>query len=506
MNSLSGIPRRIHRILDEGARHGPDRPAITDENGRTWTYAELIQAVQTTAPRLKALGIGAGDKVLLVCENSIAAIVLLYALSALDAWAVLANARLGERELDQIHHDCQPGRTLYVHRVSTQADAHAERAQAALYEFSSIGPIKVSGANPQAQAEAVYEDPARQVAVVIYTTGSTGHPKGVMLSHQNLGYVASPQVRSNPHRPEDVVLCVLPMSHSYGLTLMQSLLCAGAHIHVRPRFSLKESTELIQAGVLTIFFAVPAMLSKMVHYASTAGISLSPNRLRYVYTGTAPLSLTLRNDVETLFDTVLQNGYGLTETSPTISRTRNRRGDGKTGIGFPIPGVEVRIEGDDGHQTIPATGELMVKGPNVMLGYYGKPKQSAAAMTDDGYLRTGDIVEQAPDGELFIIGRSKELIIHSGFNVYPAEIEAVLNAHPAVLVSAVIGRPTSDNEDIIAFIEPAQGAAISPEDALHFVASRLAHYKVPQRIVILNELPVAPNGKVRKSVLKEMAL
>ncbi len=503
---LSNLPSRIHLILQEGAKAGASRIAFTDERGVDWSYRRMIDTVEAVAGELMRLGIRPGDRVMVVGENSIAAIVLMYAASRLDAWAVMTNARLGPHELLSIESDCKPRRVFYTHAVSVEADAAARRHGADVEAFTGIGKIKVGQLETDAVPEKVHTDPARQVAVLIYTTGTTGRPKGVMLSHRNLAFVAGRGKRTNTLFADDVSLCLMPISHSYGLTLMQGLLFAGGHLRIMQRFSFPQAIEAIVSGTLTIFNAVPALLSRIVAHVDQQGISLTPNRLRYVYTGTAPLDLRLRQGVERVFGVVLHNGYGLTETSPTISRTLYAMGSDEINIGPPIPGIEIRIVGPDGRDVPDGTpGELLIRGPNVMLGYYGQPELTAAVIDRDGYLNTGDIVSRAPGGELVVQGRSKELIIRSGFNVYPPEIEAVLNTHPAVLNSAVIGRSIEGNEEIIAFVEPVPGRSIEVNELLALVERQLARYKKPQQIVVMPQLPIAPNGKIRKHDLKKYA-
>ena len=503
---LTSLPRRIHLIVDEGAKAGASRPALTDERGIVWSYRRLIDTIEAVAGDLARLGIRPGDRVMVVGENSIGAIVLMYAASRLDAWAVMTSARLGPHELDAIEGDCKPRRVFYTHGISAEADAAACRRGAEAEAFTGIGAIKVGKLEASAVPEEVYEDPARQVAVLIYTTGTTGRPKGVMLSHRNLAYVAGRGKRTNTLFPEDVTLCVMPISHSYGLTLLQGMLFVGAHLRIMPRFSLTQAIDAVVNGSLTAFNAVPAMLSRIIAYVDQNNIKLTPNNLRYVYTGTAPLDLSLRQSVERVFGVVLHNGYGLTETSPTISRTPYAMGSNEINIGPPIPGIETKIVGPDGREVPDGeAGELLVRGPNVMLGYYGQPDMTAEAIDREGYLKTGDIVSRSPGGELVVQGRSKELIIRSGFNVYPPEIEAVLNSHPAVLNSAVVGRSIEGNEEIIAFVEPTPGSTIEVAELLALVERQLAPYKKPQQIIVLPQLPVAPNGKIRKHDLKKRA-
>lgn len=503
---LSNLPPRIHMILEEGAKAGSSRPAFTDEHGVVWSYQRVIGTIEAVSAEMARLGIRPGDRIMVIGENSIAAIVLMYAASRLDAWVVMANARLSPHELDLIEGDCKPRRVFYVHRVSPEADAAAHRGGAEVQVLTGIGEIKAGKLATDSVPEKVHADPARQVAVLIYTTGTTGRPKGVMLTHRNLAFVACRGKRTNAINADDVSLCLMPISHSYGLTLMQGMLFAGGHLRIMKRFSLSRVIEAVVDGTLTILNAVPALFSRIVAHVDQEGIKLTPNRLRYVYTGTAPLDLSLRKSVERVFGVVLHNGYGLTETSPTISRTQYEMGSNEVNIGLPIPCVEVKIIGPDG-QEVPdgKPGELLVRGPNVMLGYYGQPEMTAAVINDDGYLSTGDIVSRAPQGELIVQGRSKELIIRSGFNVYPAEIEAVINAHPAVLNTAVVGRSVEGNEEIIAFVEPVPEASIVIEELFVLVEQKLARYKKPQQIIIMSQLPTAPNGKIRKHDLKKRA-
>jgi acyl-CoA synthetase (AMP-forming)/AMP-acid ligase II len=221
--------------------------------------------------------------------------------------------------------------------------------------------------------------------------------------------------------------------------------------------------------------------------------------LRFAYAGGSPLSPTLKAQVEQLLGVPLHNGYGLTETAPTVSQTRLDQPRSDTSVGHAIPGIEVRVEtGSDG------AGELWVRGPNVMRGYYQEPELTAAVLRDDGWLNTGDIVRQEVDGALFIVGRTKELIIRSGFNVYPLEVETVLNAHPAVTQSAVVGRVAADgNEEVLAYVEPDPHHAVTADELASYLATQLAPYKRPSEIILMAALPAAATGKILKSRLRQ---
>lgn len=496
-SSLSFI--RISDIPRHGAARHPAAPALVDA-GRTWTYAALAAEVEARSALLRRLGVRPGDRVMLVAENGVEQVALLFAAAAIDAWSVSVNARLSEGELATIRAHSGARRVLYATAGSPDAAAHATRAGAlpcAQYTGLMAGPL-----DEACTPEPVDPGPG-QVAALVYTTGTTGNPKGVMLSHASLLFVAATSSRLRGLLPSDRAYGGLPVSHVYGLaSVMLGTLYAGACLHLTPRFCAAGLLADIRAGTLTIVQGVPAMYARLLALAGEEGQpapSPLPSRLRFIYAGGSPLDPALKRAVERLFGLPLHNGYGLTESAPTVSQTRLDAPRADTSVGLPIPGVEVRIADRDGVVLAPGeAGELWVRGPNVMRGYYRDDAATAAALRG-GWLATGDLARQDPDGALFLLGRTKELIIRSGFNVYPLEVETALNAHPHVVQSAVIGRALAGGEEeVLAFVE-AHGV---DEAALHaWLRPRLAPYKRPARIVFLAALPAAPNGKVLKSRL-----
>ena len=506
LDPVADLPTRIHECLDEGALAGRDRIAFIDEAGKKWSYADVIAAREKMAAELTELGIRPGDRLMLVCENSIAAITAVFAASTLDAIVAIINARLSSREIDAIRDDCMPRRVIYTDLVSANAAEHGERHGASSVDFGAIGTLKVSELNTECTPSEVFPDNERQVAVLTYTTGTTGRPKGVMLSHRNLGFVGVRNKRLGVMGPADVGLCLMPIAHSFGFAQMLASVNAATRLIIMPRFDLEPVLDLISSGTLTVFGAVPALYGKIVDVCQKSGRSLKPNALRFLLIGTAPLDLSLRRSIEELFGTVLTNGYGLTETSPTISRSTYTFGSDEIDLGAPISGVEVKIVDDDGNQ-VPRgePGELWVRGPNVMLGYFGNPEATSAIFDEDGFMNTGDVVRQSGSGVLNIEGRTKELIIKSGFNVYPVEVEAQLNAHPEVLNSAVVGCERNGDEIVVGFIESAPGTNVDPGVVRSFVRERLAGYKVPSHIFVLDTLPYSPNAKILKKQLKDRA-
>ena len=456
------LPVRISDIVRIQAQRTPFAPALVD-NGRTWTYGELQGEIERQADWLRQLGVRTGDRVMLVSENCAAQVALLFAIARIDAWSVNVNVRLSEGELAAIRAHCTPRRVIH---------ATGDGVAAGPLDADTIAePVRADGA---------------QIAALVYTTGTTGNPKGVMLSHANLLFVAATSSSLRGLVRSDRAAGVLPISHVYGLTsVMLGTLYAGACLHLLARFDAAALLAQIRANGLTIVQGVPAMYARLLALAGPGPVA---STLRFCYAGGSPLDPRLKRSVEGLFGLPLHNGYGLTESAPTVCQTRLEAPRADTSVGHPIPGVEVRIE---------QSGELWVRGPNVMAGYYRDATATKAALKPDGWLATGDLASMGEDGALFIQGRLKELIIRSGFNVFPPEVEAALNSHPGVLQSAVVGRPAADgDEEVLAFVETRE--AVDVQALRDWLVPRLAPYKRPSRIVFMDALPAAPSGKVLK--------
>lgn len=500
------LPQRLSAIARRWAAETPDAPALS-EGGVAWTWRQLAQAVDEAVALLRGKNVRPGDRVMIVGENCAAQIALIFAAAELDAWSVNVNARLSPGEIDAIRAHCGARRTLYTVAVSPDAAAHAERHGAVRETPARLGALAIGPLDEACVPEPVEVDGAEQVAALVYTTGTTGHPKGVMLTHRNLLFIAEVSSRLRRLTPADRVYGVLPISHVYGLaSVTLGTLYAGASLHVVPRYAPQALIDALEHEGITVLQGVPAMYARLLEY--TRGTwSPAKTRLRFLYAGGSPLDPTLKREVEALFGQTLHNGYGMTESSPTISQTRVEAPRDDTSVGPAIPGIEIRIVDRDGGDVAEGEpGELWVRGPNVMKGYYREPELTADAMRPGGWLNTGDVVRRDPDGALFIVGRTKELIIRSGFNVYPVEVEAALNSHPAVTQSAVVGREVADgNEEVVAFVELDPTRAVGIDELQRYLAERLSPYKCPSEIVVMPAMPAAATGKILKGQLKQQA-
>jgi acyl-CoA synthetase (AMP-forming)/AMP-acid ligase II len=504
---LAALPERIADIPARIAARDPQHPALI-EDARRLTRGQLAQAVDAVAALLAEQGVRAGDRVMIVAENSIVQIVLLFAAAKLDAWALVSNARLSAAELDAVRAHAQPRVVAYAVEASPDARQHAGRhgAQPARGIGTDIGAWSYA-IDDEAQVEPVETASDRQCAALIYTTGTTGSPKGVMLSHRNLLFIAAMSSTLRRVNADDVIYTVLPISHVYGLaSVCLGSLYAGATLRLAPRFSPEAVRRALAEERVSIFQGVPAMHAKLLEHLQANQLPWSAPHLRFAYSGGSPLDAALKSRVQGVYGITLHNGYGMTESSPTVSQTMIDVPRADCSVGEPIPGIEVRFVGVDGADVAQGeVGELWVRGPNVTLGYYRNPQQTQATVTADGWLKTGDLARQDADGALHIAGRSKELIIRSGFNVYPAEVEHVLNAHPDVVQSAVIGRAVEGNEEVVAFVELIGGAGATPADLDAWCAARLAPYKRPAEIKVLAALPAASTGKILKHRLRDLA-
>lgn len=502
------LPLRISDVVKPWAETTPESIALIEASG-SWTYAQLGSAISNTERWLTAIGIRPGDRVMIVGENCREFVAILLAAAAIDSWPVLVNARVSPREIDEIQDHCGARRVLFTTSVSPGAAEHAKRYGAMLEKIDGMGSVAVGALNENAAPEPIDDcdrNIADRVAALIYTSGTTGLPKGVMLSHRNLLFLAEGSAKLRSLTPDDRLYGILPMSHAVGLSvvLLGSLL-SGASIYLSPRFDPMNARVTLEKERITVLLGAPATFSQFLQYAKLRSVeSLRFSALRIISSSGAQLHASTKSDTEKLFGMALHNGYGVTECSPTIAQTRVNSPRNDTSIGPPFPGIEIKLAAPDG-KPAPAgeAGELWVRGPNVVKGYYRAPEETATAINPEGWFNTRDLA-RLEDGNLFIIGRTKDLIVRRGFNVYPAEIESVFNAHPAVVSSAVIGRSVEGDEEVVAFLQLLPDSQLTAGDFAQYVAQRLAPYKRPSKIFLLPALPLTPTGKVMKAELAKM--
>jgi len=338
---------------------------------------------------------------------------------------------------------------------------------------------------------------------ILYTSGTTGHPKGAMLTHYNLANNAMTVANMRSTDPKDVVFGVLPLFHIYGQTsVLNASVYLGLTIRLWPHFNAEELLSAVEEEESSILIAVPTILNRLVELANVR----PPRRagLRFCVSGGASLPVEVLRRFEDRFHTALYEGYGLTECSPVCVENPFGRQTRPGSIGFAIPGFEARIVNDqDEDVSMGAVGELIVRGPGVMKGYLNQPEATAETLRG-GWLHTGDLARMDKDGYIYIVDRKKDMIIRGGYNVYPREIEEVLYTHPDVVEAAVVGVPHLDlGEEVAAAVVLRQGACATPEELSHFVKERVAPYKYPRRIRLMKELPKSQTGKILRKILRE---
>jgi long-chain acyl-CoA synthetase len=507
---INSLPENVSDVIKPWGKKSPDHPALIESSG-TWTYGQLNREVTATCEWLRESAVRPGDRVMLVCENCRAFIALFLALNEMNAWPVLVNARLSAREVDDIREHCGARRVIYMTSVSPHAMQHAKRHGAAIGPVAGLGSIGVGLLNEASEPEPVTGGSAERVAALIYTSGTTGLPKGVMLTHRNLSFIAAVSARIRSLTPEDRLYGILPMSHAVGLSVvLLGTLLSGATLFLAPRFDPITALASMERNQLTVVLGVPAMFALFVDYAKAKGLKgpLKFPKLRIISSSGAPLQAAVKSAIESLLGLPLHNGYGVTECSPTVAQAVVEEPRADLSVGRILPGVEVKLVGSDGKDVAEGeVGELRVRGPNIFKGYYHSLEETAAAVDAAGWFNTRDLA-RIEGGHLFIVGRTKELIVRFGMNVYPAEVEAVLNTHPEVVRSAVIGRSVpgvEGGEDVIAYVQLRSGSKITAPEIAEFAAKNLAPYKRPSQILLIPEMPLTPTGKAKKDELAKMA-
>lgn len=512
----------LSSLLEDSSNAYPDRTAVVLGDTRL-TYVQVNGAANQVANLLTDRGVRPGDKVALSCPNLPFFPIIYYGILKAGAVAVPLNILLRGREI-AYHLDDSDAVALFAFEgtedlpMGGAAKAGFEAAEACKHLFwISADPETdapegtesyhraVAGQPPQFDSVDAADD---DTAVILYTSGTTGQPKGAELRHRNMAANAragTDLFKADPTDP-DTYLCTLPLFHTFGQSVIQNGAFAfSGTVVLLPRFEPKAALDLFLKERITFFAGVPTMYWALLG-AAESGVDVSEmaRNLRVAAAGGSALPREVHKNFKERFGITILEGYGLSETSPVASFSPWGAEPRVGSIGKPIPGVDMRLINDDWSE-VPndpeAVGEIAVKGHNVMKGYYGRPEATAAAL-HDGWFRTGDLARKDADGWFYIVDRSKDMILRGGFNVYPREVEEVLMEHPAVSLAAVIGVPhESHGEEIKAIIVKNAGDDTSEDELIEWGKEQFAAYKYPRIVEFRDELPMTSTGKILKREL-----
>jgi long-chain acyl-CoA synthetase len=469
-------------------RHG-DRTAIRQE-GVALSYTALERASALVAGLLRQHGVRPGDRVGVMLPNVAYFPVCYYGALRAGAAIVPMNGLLKEREVAFYMAD-SGARVLFAwHQFADAAQAGAHDTEVVVVEPGFFDAL-VKGSEPAATTD---RDP-QDTAVVLYTSGTTGTPKGAELTHANLLANVEVCLELFELGPDSVLLGALPLFHAFGQTCgLNAAMAAGGSLSLLPRFDAGKALGIIQDDRVTVFEGVPTMYSAMLHHPD----EFDTSSLQICVSGGAAMPVEVLRAFERRFGCTVLEGYGLSETSPVASFSRRDRERKPGSIGLPVRGVEMRLMDEkDG------VGEIAIRGHNVMKGYWNNAEATAMAIDADGWLRTGDLGRVDDEGYYFIVDRKKEMIIRGGFNVYPREIEGVLHEHPDVMEAAVVGMPHDDlGEEVGAAVVLKPGHEAQADDIKGFVKARVAAYKYPRHVWFEDALPKGPTGKILRREVK----
>ena len=508
-------------LLEDSTREVPDRTAVIFGDTRL-TYAQVNGAANQVAAGLVANGIEPGDKVALSCPNLPYFPIVYYGILKAGAVVVPLNVLLKGREIayhlddsEAVAYFCFEGTSeLPMAANGKQGFDEAKGCREMIVITANPGaPSPVEGtrtltqltADREPQFDAIVRSSA-DTAVILYTSGTTGQPKGAELSHSNMLLNARLSDNMYPRADHDVHLITLPLFHSFGQTVqMNAGFYNRASLSLLARFDPDATLEAMVRDGVTIFAGVPTMYWALLNHpnAEKYDIAAISSNLRCALAGGAASPVEVLNGFEARFGVTILEGYGLSETSPVASFNRQDRPSKVGSIGLPVWGCQIEVRDENGKPVAPGEqGEIVIKGHNIMKGYYRKPDATAKTIVD-GWLRTGDIGKYDEDGYLYITDRLKDMIIRGGFNVYPRELEEVLLTHPAISLAAVIGIPHEGlGEEVKAFVILKDNAEASTDEIVRWSKANMADYKYPRHVEIRDALPMTATGKILKRELR----
>ncbi|MFC9788165.1 long-chain fatty acid--CoA ligase [Rhodococcus sp. NPDC127528] len=515
----------LSMLLEDSARRYPDRDAVVLGDQRM-TYAELNARANRVANLLISRGITPGDRVALSCSNLPQFPIVYYGILKAGAVVVPLNVMLKGREIAYHLTDSSAkayfcfegtaelpmgeyGRAGFVESDGCREMFLVTADPAAVAPVDGVTTLAAALADMPAEAESVVRE-AGDPAVILYTSGTTGKPKGAELTHSNMVMNAATANRlfdSNPIR-RDTYLVTLPLFHSFGQTVvMNAGLAVGATLVMLPRFEAAAALRLMVDEAVTVFAGVPTMYWALLGALDgSIDVERIAGTIRRAISGGAALPVEILNRFAERFGVQILEGYGLSETSPLALFSDPERDPRPGSIGVPVWGIEARLVDQDWNTVSgpDAVGEIALRGHNIMAGYLGRPAATAEVMRN-GWLRTGDLARCDDDGFYYIVDRAKDLIVRGGFNVYPREIEEVLLTHEAVSLAAVVGVPhESHGEEIKAFVILEPNAQITESELIAWCRDQMANYKYPRHIEFATVLPMTATGKILKRELSGM--
>ncbi|HUO70479.1 MAG TPA: long-chain fatty acid--CoA ligase [Solirubrobacteraceae bacterium] len=482
-------------LTDTAAKHGARSALKFDDH--VITYEMLNEGAARVAGLLKQRGVAPGDRVGIMLPNVPYFVTVYYGILRAGGVVVPMNVLFKRREVRFYLADSQAKQLFVWHDFAESGQAGAAEAGTEVITVAPGEFERLLATAPREVADAP-RDPS-DTAVILYTSGTTGTPKGAELTHDNM---LENCLRGGTNlidvSEQDVVLGALPLFHSFGQTCcMNAGIREGACMTLMPRFDAEKALEIVERDKVTILDGVPTMFHALLNHPEREKYDVSS--VRVCCSGGSAMPVEVMRGFERAFGCVILEGYGLSETSPVASFNHVDRERKPGSIGTPIHGVEMKVVDDQDNELPPGeVGEIVIRGHNVMKGYHNRPDATAEAMKG-GWFHTGDLARVDEDGYFFIVDRKKDMIIRGGYNVYPREIEEVLYEHPAVLEAAIIGVPDASlGEEIAACVVLRPGADPSTDDIRNFVKDRVAAYKYPRHIWFTDELPKGATGKVLK--------
>ena len=494
--------------FERWALYSPERPALTDEaSGRRFTYRTSNTIINRCARVLRdEFHIGAGARVAVLATNEIEYVFLFFALQKLSAILVPVNFRLTPREVSHVLRDASPA--LFIcqeqfNSVSSELDADVRSIP--VLRFDGEDSIVTRMFNESADAKPVPQEAAFDTpCMILYTSGTTGAPKGAVITNGMLFWNSvNTSMRLNLVE-SDVTLTFAPFFHTGGWNVLTTpFLHRGAHVILLKKFDPAHVLSLCDERKVTVLFGVPTMMDMMAQAENFESVTLES--VRYAIVGGEPMPLDLIRTWQAK-GVPIRQGYGLTEFGPNVFSLNEKDAERKIGsIGFPNFYIDTRVVDDDGRDCADGeVGELLLRGPVCTPGYWNNPAATEAALTD-GWLRTGDLVRRDDEGYFYVVDRKKDMFISGAENVYPAEIEHFLRAHPDVQAVAVTGVPDERWGEVgKAWIVLREGATTTTQDILEYCAGKLARFKIPRHVAFLDALPVSDSGKILKKQLRQM--